>query len=155
MSRTAKRVGGVDAGDAKHRTGIDDHAPRPALDHGDMGMAKNQHAGIALVPECVDRGRQRLVGGDDFGVRGGRAMVKLDDLAIAFQAKPGGQGPEKLPGVVVEQGALPAADPDNLPALQSPAVVIAPDAGMSRSRIAATTASGSLPYPIRSPMQMI
>ena len=122
-------IGGLDPGDPEDRAGVDDRAAGAAVDHGDVGVAQDQDAGLALIPEPVDRRWHRLVGRDIFGIAGGRAVVDLDRAVGAVQLEARGQRPEEFPGLVAERGRLPPPQAHELPPLEGPAVMVASDAG--------------------------
>ena len=56
-------------------------------------------------------------------------MIDGDAPAAAGDAEARRQCGQELPGLVPERGRLPAAQSDDLPPLQGPAVVVAPNAG--------------------------
>src|SRR5271157_6090674 len=124
-------VGGLDAWHSQERAGVDDRAAGAPVDHGDVCVAEYENSCVALVPELLDRRRQWLIGRDILGVAGGRAVVQLDDPALAFKPAAGRQAALEVPGFVTQVSHLPAPQSQNLPPLDDPAVVVAADAGNS------------------------
>ena len=99
-----------------------------------MGMwvwPSSENSCVALVPELLDRRRQWFIGRDILGVAGGRAVVQLDDPALAFKPAAGRQAAQEVPGVVTQVSRFPAPQSQHLPPLDDPAVVVAADAGNS------------------------
>src|SRR5271157_1314203 len=122
-------VGGLDTGHSQERAGVDDRAAGAPVDHGDVCVAEYENSCVALVPELLDRRRQWLVGRDILGVASGRAVVQLDDPALAFKPAAGRQAAQEVPGVVTQVSRFPAPQSQHLPPLDDPAVVVAADAG--------------------------
>jgi hypothetical protein len=56
-------------------------------------------------------------------------VVELDDSASALESEGGWHMFQELPGIVMQIGLLPSAQSEDLPSLQSPAIVIAADTG--------------------------